>query len=643
MKQKNKFSFQQESINFLGQNYFDYSSAQFDAKLNRAATDIPASLKTTAQVTLNQSFISAIDKAGDIDWIKVNLTAGHNYQINLNGLDTNQGTLSDPVIKGIYNNKGISLGPSYSDDDSGEGRNSLLTFTPSSSGTYYIALAGYGNTKGTYSFVINEDLTAPTLTSIQPNNSSSNVSSTTNIVAQFSENIIASSGSIHIVGNDGHQIDILASDITQVQIAGHQATINPLEDLHEGVSYNVSFDTNCFKDMSGNGFLSSNSDVFTFVTAVNSNVPPVKSDWTVMVYMAADNNLESYALLDLNELEQVGNLSGLSITTLVDRSSTYSTDDGNWSDTRVGAIEFDSSSSFVSLSAENSWGELDTGNTQTLTDFILWSVANRPAENYALVIWNHGGGIDGIAWDDSSGGYLSMNEVSKSIDDAINFSSSDSLDKFGLIAMDACLMGMLEVAYPLNSYADYLVLSEELVPGTGFAYDNWLNIFSTPEVSALELGQSALNSYSNEYVGASDITLSNIDMSYMAGLLEELNQFTNIAISAGSRDLRAVSKSVASARDFPSDQSYDYADLGHTMDLISANNGIKNLALKSAASRVSDALDLLINDDVGTVSQASGLSIYMPYGNEVVSSSYNLTNIGFLQAVPLWDDFLNLI
>lgn len=643
MKQKNKFSFQQESINFLGQNYFDYSSAQFDAKLNRATNDIPASLKTTAQATLNQSFISAIDKAGDIDWIKVNLTAGHNYQINLNGLDTNQGSLSDPFIKGIYNSIGKSLGLSYSDDDSGEGRNSLLSFTPSSSGTYFVALGGYGNTKGTYSFVINEDLTAPTLTSIQPNNGSSNVSSTTNIVAQFSENIIASSGSIHILGNNGHQIDILASDITQVQIAGHQATINPQEDLHEGVSYAVSLDTNCFKDASGNEFLGSINEVLNFVTAVNSNVPPVKSDWTVMVYMAADNNLESYALLDLNELEQVGNLSGLSITTLVDRSSAYNTDDGNWSDTRVGAIEFDLSSNVVSLSTENSWGELNTGNTKTLTDFILWSVENRPAENYALVIWNHGGGIDGIAWDDSSGGYLSINDVSEAIDDAINYSSMDSLDKFGLIAMDACLMGMLEVAYPLNSYADYLVLSEDLVPGTGFTYDTWLNIFSTPEVSALELGQSALNSYSNEYSGASDITLSNMDMSYMAGLIEELNQFTNIAISAGSRDLKAVSKSVASARDYPYDQSFDYADLGHAMDLISANNSIKNFALKSAANRVSDALDLLINDDVGTVSQASGLSIYMPYGNEVVSSSYNLTNIAFLQAVPLWDDFLNVI
>ena len=43
------------------------------------------------------------------------------------------------------------------------------------------------------------------------------------------------------------------------------------------------------------------------------------------------------------------------------------------------------------------------GDGVTLTDFINDAVAAHPADHYALIIWNHGGGLSGTAWDDSSG------------------------------------------------------------------------------------------------------------------------------------------------------------------------------------------------------------------------------------------------
>lgn len=642
---KNRISYRD---NFYSNSFDgDYFSTQVDyvarPKLP-VSRDIVASTKTNAIALVNQDFTSAIDKPNDVDWIKLNLSAGHTYQISLSGLDSNQGSLSDPLIKGLYNASGKSLGSIYVDDDSGIGRDSILSFTPTKTGAYFVAAAGYGKAIGTYSLLVSEDLTAPTLTSLEPSNGSTQVSASTNIVAQFSETILASSGSIHIVGDDGHELNILASDANQVQILGDQIHINPSVSLHEGVTYTVTFDENSIKDTSGNQFAGISAGTFSFTISETSDLPVVDKEWTIMVYVAADNDLESYALMDLNELEEVANSSTVSITALVDRADGYDSSNGDWVEARVGQIDYDVTSSVISLTESESWGELNTGNPQSLTDFILWSVENQPAQNYALVIWNHGGGIDGIAWDDSSSGYLTVNELSTAVSNAVNYSNSDTLEKFGLIAMDACLMGMVEVAYPLTNLTDYLVMSEELVPGTGFAYDDWIrNFLSSGSSLASDLASSALTSYASEYNNDSDITLSSLDTTKMSILIDALNSFTNLAISASARDLKAISKVVSGARDFPSDQSYDFGDLGHAMDLIAGSRSIASLPLKNAASAVSDAVDLLVVDEVGTVTQASGLSIYLPYGTDIVMSSYNSTNYSFLQSVPLWDDFLRVI
>lgn len=445
---------------------------------------------------------------------------------------------------------------------------------------------------------------------------------------------------------------MLLIDTTQVVVSGQTMTIIPSGHLTAGASYQLAIGPNAILDSAGNAYVSDaqNFQVIKTVAVQKNDIsvpdssdPVALKQWTIMVYLAADNDLETYALQDINEMESIIGPGHLGITALLDRHSGYSTDSGNWSDTRMANIVSDSSSSLLSFS--NSSGvESDTRSGQTLTEFILWSIKHQPAGNYDLVIWDHGGGIDGIAWDESSNSYLSVAEVSQAVAAAINYSNTDSLSHFDVLAMDACLMGMIEVAHPLVGLADYFVASQELVPGEGFAYDDWLDVFqSDANVTAQELVNESLSSYVNEYASDSDITISALDMSQMNDLVQAMNQFTNLAMGASARDLRAITKVVAGARDYPSDQSYDFADLGHAMNLIASNRSITNGALKSAAQQVSLCVDDLVMGELGTVNLASGVSIYLPYGNERVSSSYHAQSFSFLEAVPLWDDFLRVI
>jgi len=94
-------------------------------------------------LTLGTPVTGSIDFAGDVDLCSVSLTAGVTYEFAVDG-----GTLIDPYLE-VLNSAGATQD---SDDDSGTGLNAYLTFTPTTSGTYYLAARESGNNAtGSYS------------------------------------------------------------------------------------------------------------------------------------------------------------------------------------------------------------------------------------------------------------------------------------------------------------------------------------------------------------------------------------------------------------------------------------------------------------------------------------------------------------
>ncbi len=109
--------------------------------------DYAASTSTTGTLSIGGTKTGSIESAGDYDWFNVILTAGTNYSFEALGLDTSSGTLGDPYLE-LYNSAGGGL--TY-DDDSGTGYNASFTYTPTTSGTYYLAVSeGWDEYTGTY-------------------------------------------------------------------------------------------------------------------------------------------------------------------------------------------------------------------------------------------------------------------------------------------------------------------------------------------------------------------------------------------------------------------------------------------------------------------------------------------------------------
>ena len=120
--------------------------------------DFAADDNTQGRLEVGGSVTGNIDRNGDLDAFAIELVRGRTYRFDLEGSETEQGTLADPQISFIFR-RVVSTGsssvvPNANDTDSGDGENSRLTFTLPSGNptdTYYIVAAeDGGDATGTY-------------------------------------------------------------------------------------------------------------------------------------------------------------------------------------------------------------------------------------------------------------------------------------------------------------------------------------------------------------------------------------------------------------------------------------------------------------------------------------------------------------
>ncbi|MBQ7608840.1 MAG: hypothetical protein IJU76_12875 [Desulfovibrionaceae bacterium] len=213
-----------------------------------------------------------------------------------------------------------------------------------------------------------------------------------------------------------------------------------------------------------------------------------EKEWTIMVYLDGDNNLEHAALLDFLEMEQ-SIPEGVEILVLFDRSRGHSNYFGNWTGTRLYRVrraqpfnlERAASGADAPLPAAfasellEDWGEVDMADPATLTRFITVVAERYPAKRYALVPWNHGSGA-------SSNGMLNDEDGGKGVPGRGSMSSSEFIQaailgakhlpkkRFDLVKYELCLMGQLDVMAETALVADFALASPPVEPSQGSDY-----------------------------------------------------------------------------------------------------------------------------------------------------------------------------
>ena len=124
------------------------------------ADTIPGNTASTQSLAIGASAFSAIDSVGDIDWWKVDLLYGFQYQVWIEGSTNSPGTLVDPYL-GVYSGNGTFV--FGNDDASFLSFYSYATVIPSSDGYLFLSAEENGNNAtGSYTITIWQDELAST-------------------------------------------------------------------------------------------------------------------------------------------------------------------------------------------------------------------------------------------------------------------------------------------------------------------------------------------------------------------------------------------------------------------------------------------------------------------------------------------------
>ena len=337
------------------------------------------------------------------------------------------------------------------------------------------------------------------------------------------------------------------------------------------------------------------------------------AEWTVMVYLAADNNLEGAALTDLNEMETAGSTDDVNILVEIDRAEGHSTADGNWTGARRYHVQQDDDMGTITSPVAVDLGEVDSGDAQTFIDFIEWGVENYPAKRTAFIIWNHGwgwtmaptSGRKGVASDDDSGSDIS---VAQGEYEQILSAGMDALgERFALVGMDACLMANWETARITVPYGEYYVASQATESFDGWAFHTALqDLVADPEMDAAELGTV----FAERFHETDDSTLSVTNLDELANMDAAIESFA-LAVLADDNPRGEVRRQARQSQNFDGDPAD--RDLGDFM--VRMTDASDNDDIVLAADDVNNEMDSVVVANFtngGWVSDATGLSIYIP-------------------------------
>ena len=255
------------------------------------------------------------------------------------------------------------------------------------------------------------------------------------------------------------------------------------------------------------------------------------------------------------------------------------------------------------------------GEAQTLSAFLEFCHTYYPADQFALVLWNHGGGPNqGVCVDRQfSDDMIKMDELVAGLS-----ASPFSAEKLEWIGFDACLMGSAEIAMQVSPFAKYMLASEETEPGSGWNYAFLEGIEN--DGSGAVTGQRVVDAFIDEllevgeaYNRTYEVTLSCIDLAQMDAvskaadvLFAELDGMLSPETYVDFARTREVGANFGHADDPQSSSDYDLVDLGSLVSRL-------DIASEAARTAMTDALNAAIVYSRSTIENALGLSIYYPY------------------------------
>ncbi|MBE6403339.1 MAG: hypothetical protein E7039_06420, partial [Lentisphaerae bacterium] len=336
--------------------------------------------------------------------------------------------------------------------------------------------------------------------------------------------------------------------------------------------------------------------------------------WSIFIYLAGDNNLEAAYLKELMYMHQKRLPAGVEVYVLFDRAEKANPTEEDWNGTRVCKIVYNNGFSdyieWMQLGDQDEW---DTGNVATLEAFLDWGMEIGSADNYALIMKDHG----------TSLGFNSKDETDKSIMDITDIADllkKSKYDDLSLVAFDQCLMGSDVVISAMEGVVDYVVASESVgyTPNLLMRYKELFRNL-TSGMTTLELAQKIVNSMnvSSDH----SMTLAAFDTSE-AYLSTALNEFAQQTRYFTYEDWSVLCNSFKTAANY-GDEICAFSDLISILEATLTSNSISDTLRNAVNKLIDDVNEKVIKSSLATPSTyGNGLAVFNPVLSDPLMNQY---------------------
>lgn len=398
-----------------------------------------------------------------------------------------------------------------------------------------------------------------------------------------------------------------------------------------------------------------------------------KKPWTIFIYMASENNLESYAVNDIEDMEKTfAKIAPFANVVVLADGGVVNDEDkslgpqpaNNWSSksrlilieeaekngqvmSRTIPVPYDSPLGELMSKGK---GELNLASPDTLTaayDFVHKGI---PSDKTFFSVWSHGLAWKGIA-EDTGGGAKDM------------LRPHELLHAFGqaervpdVMGFDACLMSNSGVTALLDELGvEYLVGSEELLDAEGWGYHRVFDAFAdahkaggdklTPEALAHSIVDKAHGT-----------TLSAVRVGAASKIWGGLDKLGEALMAAGGRNNPEIQELVETLPRYGSygvDASEEDQALGdeEVVDVIHMCKELQakfpNSDIATAAARLEEITDGATHHKnmpspsyPGIEDYSYGLTTYLPRKSDAFATHYLGRGAVWKDQAPTWINFL---
>lgn len=340
-----------------------------------------------------------------------------------------------------------------------------------------------------------------------------------------------------------------------------------------------------------------------FASCSDNEMPePDQTKRTILVYMMANNSLDSYASRNIESMIAGATGKNLNGGNLI----VYHAPKGSTPE----LLQIKEENGVVNKFHIQNYEKQNSADPTIMKEVINDVIKRYPADSYGLVLWSHGTawlpsdynnmlrafGQDGSNW-------MELDEMASGLPD----------DVFDFILFDACYMASVECVYELRNKADYILASPTETMADGWPYAEMIPQLFANELQLEKIGETFYNYYLNQSYPYATVSLTKTSE------LENLkNAVHDILADKAESDIYGVNLSEMQRLE------YLYASPGMLYDL---NDYIKQLATAEQYSHFLSCMEKAVTYKAHTpkayyyygtpqnalpVNSYSGLTVFVP-------------------------------